>query len=196
MRNIREYSRLIYMIGSRSVHFLPLVRYSTNMDVYPRTFRDLSFPNNFLAELHNIYGKNGSRKLSVSCGAYAKEKNRGGKKKIGAAKVDLQEMNQYLNVQQLASKMENALEAMKNDFIKNVTIRSSTGSIEEVTVAYEKKEYCLQELVQVARKPNHVILNASVFPQAIPQILKALSKSGMNLNPQQDGTKIAIPIPK
>ncbi|KAJ8981858.1 hypothetical protein NQ317_017536 [Molorchus minor] len=36
----------------------------------------------------------------------------------------------------------------------------------------------------------------SIFPQAIPAALNAIQKSGMNLNPQQDGTTLFIPIPK
>lgn len=34
------------------------------------------------------------------------------------------------------------------------------------------------------------------FPQAIPSVIKAIEKSGMNLNPQQDGTTLFIPVPK
>ena len=189
------------MISSRSIHSVPIIKYylcnsSTKMNVYSRTCKDLNFQIKFWSKSHEICGTNESRKFSVSCGVYAKEKNRGGKKKAGVLKIDLQEMSQYLNVEKLSLQMENALEDMKSDFIKNLTIRSTTGSIEEIRVTFEEKEYRLQELVQVARKSTHVILNASAFPQAIPQILNAITKSGMNLNPQQDGTKIAIPIPK
>jgi ribosome recycling factor len=35
----------------------------------------------------------------------------------------------------------------------------------------------------------------SSFPQAIPNVLQAIQVSGMNLNPQQDGTTIFIPVP-
>lgn len=36
----------------------------------------------------------------------------------------------------------------------------------------------------------------SVFPQAIPAALQAISKSGLNLNPQQEGNTLYIPVPK
>lgn len=36
----------------------------------------------------------------------------------------------------------------------------------------------------------------AVFPQAIPAAIKAIEKSGMNLNPQQDGTTLFVPVPK
>lgn len=76
-------------------------------------------------------------------------------------------------------------------------MRSTTGAIESMPINLDGKEYTLQELAQIARKnPTTVILNLSTFPQAIPNVLQALSKSGMNLNPQQDGTTLFIPIPK
>ncbi|RZC34593.1 ribosome-recycling factor, mitochondrial, partial [Asbolus verrucosus] len=59
------------------------------------------------------------------------------------------------------------------------------------------KEHKLQELAQIVRKnPKTIVINMAVFPQAIPAALKAIQKSGMNLNPQQDGTTLFIPIPK
>lgn len=66
-----------------------------------------------------------------------------------------------------------------------------------IRVNLDGKDHTLQELAQIVRKnPKTIILNMSVFPQAIPVVLKALQKSGMNLNPQQDGTTIYIPVPK
>lgn len=58
-------------------------------------------------------------------------------------------------------------------------------------------EHRLQEVAQIVRKnPKTIVINMSVFPQVIPTVLKAIEKSGMNLNPQQDGTTLFIPIPK
>jgi ribosome recycling factor len=72
-----------------------------------------------------------------------------------------------------------------------------TGSIETLPVSLEGKEYELQELAQIVRKnPKTIIINMSAFPQAMPAALQSLQKSGMNLNPQQDGTTLFIPIPK
>lgn len=74
---------------------------------------------------------------------------------------------------------------------------SFIGSIEMLTIEFEGKQHILQELAQVVRKnPKTIVINMSVFPQAIPAVLKAIEKSGMNLNPQQDGTTLYIPIPK
>lgn len=58
-------------------------------------------------------------------------------------------------------------------------------------------EHELQELGQIVRKnPKTIVINMIAFPQTIPAVLAALNKSGMNLNPQQDGTTIFIPVPK
>lgn len=64
-------------------------------------------------------------------------------------------------------------------------------------VEFDGKEHTLQEIAQIIRKDQKtIVVNMSVFPQAIPSVLKAILKSGMNLNPQQDGTTLFIPIPK
>ncbi|XP_045462088.1 ribosome-recycling factor, mitochondrial-like [Harmonia axyridis] len=41
-----------------------------------------------------------------------------------------------------------------------------------------------------------VILNKATFPQAIPEVLKSIQNSGFNLNSQQEGTTVFLPIPK
>lgn len=64
-------------------------------------------------------------------------------------------------------------------------------------VDVDGEEHTLQEVAQISRKnPKTVVINMAVFPQAIPGALKALTESGMNLNPQQEGTTLYIPIPK
>lgn len=72
-----------------------------------------------------------------------------------------------------------------------------TGSIETLPVSLDGKEYELQELAQIVRKnPKMIVINMTSFPQAIPAALQSIAKSGMNVNPQQDGTTLFVPIPK
>ncbi|KAJ8672891.1 hypothetical protein QAD02_004152 [Eretmocerus hayati] len=85
---------------------------------------------------------------------------------------------------------------MKADFIKNLTVRSTSGSVEQLLVKFDGKEYEMQELAQISRKPKFIVLNVAGFPTAIPAILKTIQQSGLNINPQQDGTTIFLPIPK
>lgn len=66
-----------------------------------------------------------------------------------------------------------------------------------MVVNVDGTDHTLQELAQIVRKnPKTVVINMAVFPQAIPAALKAIASSGMNLNPQQEGTTLYIQIPK
>lgn len=129
---------------------------------------------------------------------YAKSKDKG-KDKKKAAKVDINptQMSELISVDKLKERCYDAIEKMKDDFAKNLSLRSTTGSIESLPVKFEAKDYELQELTQIVRKnPKTIVLNFTSFPQAIPDALKAIANSGLNLNPQQDGTTVYIPVPK
>lgn len=138
-----------------------------------------------------------TRNFSLTCVILAKSKDRGkDKKKQKTQHIDYNELGQVVNVAKLTAEFESTIEGLKNDFMKYLSIRSSVGTIEELTVKFEGKDYALQELAEISRKPKLVVLNVSTFPQTIPDILKSLLKNQMKLNPQQDGTTIYIPIPK
>ena len=130
---------------------------------------------------------------------YAKGKDRGSKDSKHAKKVVVNEsqLAEAFNVEIMKSQMEKCLTAMKDDFAKNLSLRSTTGAIETLKVSADGKDYELQEIGQIIRKnPKTIVINLIGFPQLIPNVLQALSKSGMNLNPQQDGTTLFIPVPK
>ena len=46
------------------------------------------------------------------------------------------------------------------------------------------------------KDPKRLVIDASAFPQAAANIMAAIREAGMNLNPQQDGLRIYVPIPK
>ncbi|EEZ98734.1 ribosome-recycling factor, mitochondrial [Tribolium castaneum] len=128
---------------------------------------------------------------------YAKGKDR--KKEKGKAKVHVNEsqLSEIVNVESLKTQMQKAVDLLKEDYVKHLSVRTTTGSVESIPVELDGKTHSLQELAQIIRKnPKTLVINMSVFPQAIPAALKAIEKSGMNLNPQQDGTTLFIPIPK
>ena len=117
--------------------------------------------------------------------------------KLSAAKVSDEDLNDVVNVEKYREQLDKAIEQLKNEFIKNLSLRSTTGAIETLKVSYEKEEHELQEIAQIIRKnPKTIVVNMVSFPQIIPAALQTLQKSGMNLNPQQDGTTIFIPVPK
>ncbi|XP_012281957.1 ribosome-recycling factor, mitochondrial [Orussus abietinus] len=141
---------------------------------------------------------NNARGITVAASLFAKGKDRVKEKKKPSKppKVNENEIAELLDAERIRTDMQKAIEDMKANFIKNISVRSSAGSLEQIPVTFEDKEYTIQELAKVIRKPKLIALNVSTFPQAIPQIIDALLKSGMNLNPQQDGTNLYIAIPK
>lgn len=130
---------------------------------------------------------------------YAKSKDRKKEKGKNAPKVEINEnlLREVINYDNLNAQMEKAIQQMKEDFIKHLSLRSTTGSIDTLRITVDGAEHELQELAQISRKnPKTIVVNMIAFPQTIPEVLKAIEKSGMNLNPQQDGTTLFIPIPK
>ncbi|XP_061401120.1 ribosome-recycling factor, mitochondrial [Musca vetustissima] len=130
---------------------------------------------------------------------YAKNKDKKKEKGKKAAKVEINEtlLRDIINYDAVNAQMQKAVQQMKDDFIKHLSLRSTTGAIDTLRVTVDGTEHELQELAQISRKnPKTIVVNMIAFPQTIPDVLKALEKSGMNLNPQQDGTTLFIPIPK
>ncbi|XP_050542427.1 ribosome-recycling factor, mitochondrial [Daktulosphaira vitifoliae] len=129
--------------------------------------------------------------------SYAKSKDK--KREKGQKNISIDEnlLSQYLKYNSLKSEMEKAVSNLKNNYVKNLSLRSSTGALEALPVTFEDDEYALQDLAQIIRKNSKtIVLNMASFPLAIPAVLESLKNSGMNLNPQQDKTSIFIPIPK
>ncbi|KAJ8720435.1 hypothetical protein PYW07_012478 [Mythimna separata] len=130
---------------------------------------------------------------------YAKSKDKGKDKKGKGAKVQVNvaAIGEIVPVEKMKERCNSAIDRMKEDFAKNLSLRSTTGSIESMLVKFEGKDYELQELAQIVRKnPKTMVINFASFPQAIPNALKAIQNSGLNLNPQQDGTTLYVPVPK
>lgn len=128
--------------------------------------------------------------------AKGKDKKKESKK---PSKVEIHEefLRSYTNYDQIVTSMQKHLDTMKDEYIKNLSLRSTTGAIETLLVKVEGEEHELQELAQIVRKnPKTIVVNMINFPQTIPDVLQAIQKSGMNLNPQQDGTTLFIPVPK
>ncbi|XP_046968222.1 ribosome-recycling factor, mitochondrial [Vanessa cardui] len=129
---------------------------------------------------------------------YAKGKDRG-KDKKDKSKIEINPamMSELVAVDKLKGRCQNAIEKMKEDFAKNLSLRSTTGAIDTLPIKFDGKDYELQELAQIVRKnPKTLVINFSSFPQVIPDVLKAIHNSGLNLNPQQDGTTLYVPVPK
>ncbi|CAD7004818.1 unnamed protein product [Ceratitis capitata] len=129
--------------------------------------------------------------------AKGKDKKKEKGKKAGKVEVNEAQLREVINFDAVNSNMQKAVQQMKEDYIKHLSLRSTSGAIETLRVHIDGAEHELQELAQISRKnPKTIVVNMIAFPQTIPDVLKAIENSGMNLNPQQDGTTLFIPIPK
>lgn len=139
-------------------------------------------------ELRRNYAKNTSKQ---------KEKMRNKGFKFANFHLTDEQLAAIVNVDAYKKKMQKCLDTLEAEFIKNLSLRSTTGSIDSLKVKFEAEEHELQDIGQIIRKnPKTIVINMASFPQMIPAALQAIAKSGMNLNPQQDGTTIFIPVPK
>lgn len=181
------------MLGIRNLRWLGKSTCASSFRNNPTSFFISIYPK----EEHNVKLPIGTT-VQQQLRFYAKGKDKK-KEKKGPAKVHINEeqLAEIFNVNAFKAQMEKSLNSMKEDYIKNLSLRSATGAIETLKVSFEGKEYQLQELAQVIRKnPKTVVVNLVSFPQTIPAVLHAIQRSGMNLNPQQDGTTLFIPVPK
>lgn len=124
-----------------------------------------------------------------------KAKNKG--IKLHSVQLTEEQVNEIVSLDTMQKKLQKAIDTLQTDYIKNLSLRSTTGSIETIKVDVEGDQHELQDVAQIIRKnPKTIVINMSAFPQAIPSAIKAIHISGMNLNPQQEGTSIFIPVPK
>ncbi|XP_011195759.1 ribosome-recycling factor, mitochondrial [Zeugodacus cucurbitae] len=129
--------------------------------------------------------------------AKGKDKKKEKGKKAGKIEINEAQLREVINFDSVNDHMQKAVQQMRDDFVKHLSLRSTSGAIESLRVHIDGAEHELQELAQISRKnPKTIVVNMIAFPQTIPDVLKAIANSGMNLNPQQDGTTIFIPIPK
>jgi len=93
--------------------------------------------------------------------------------------------------------MDNILEEQKQHFMHHINLRSASA-IDVVQVEFEGETYPLREIADISKAdPKRIIIDCSAIPEASKVIMQALqSKKTMNLNPQQDGTRIYVPVPK
>ncbi|XP_039362546.1 ribosome-recycling factor, mitochondrial isoform X1 [Mauremys reevesii] len=93
--------------------------------------------------------------------------------------------------------MQAVVEALREEFGKNLTIRTSPGALDHITVTTKDGKFPLNQLGQISLKsPQLIIVNMASFPENTAAAIKAIRESGMNLNPEVDGIIIRVPVPK
>lgn len=102
-----------------------------------------------------------------------------------------------INLEEVDEEMKSVMEALKNNFNKTVNIRTSPGSLDQISVVTADGKLALNQIGQISMKsPQLILVNMASFPECTAAAIKAIRESGMNLNPELEGTLIRVPIPK
>ena len=101
--------------------------------------------------------------------------------------------NQILN--DTDSKMKKAIEATKREFSSVRTGRASTSLVENIKVEYYGSFVPLNQVAGISIPDSRTIEMKPWDTQALPEIEKAILKSDLGLNPNNDGKVIRINIP-
>ena len=73
----------------------------------------------------------------------------------------------------------------------------SANALDELEIELEGDKFPLKEVASISKRdPKRVVIDSSTFPQATVSIMQTLRASTLNLNPQQEGTRIYVAIPK
>lgn len=133
-----------------------------------------------------------SRSLATGRGNVQKDKKRG-KPKVTLSDNELMKV---IDIDEFKETTEAVVAGLKEAYITALNIRAGIG-LEELQVTYDGDVYPLKELATIAKKGNNlVVLNMTDLPDAIKPVLEAINSSGMNVNPQQEGTIIYLQLPK
>ncbi|XP_004775632.1 ribosome-recycling factor, mitochondrial isoform X1 [Mustela putorius furo] len=102
-----------------------------------------------------------------------------------------------ISLEEVDEEMKSVMEALKDNFNKTVNIRTSPGSLDHITVVTADGKLALNQIGQISMKsPQLILVNMASFPECTAAAIKAIRESGMNLNPEVEGTLIRVPIPK
>ncbi|XP_029855851.1 ribosome-recycling factor, mitochondrial isoform X3 [Aquila chrysaetos chrysaetos] len=102
-----------------------------------------------------------------------------------------------INLEETNEDMQAVVEALKEDFSRNLSVRTSPGALDHIILMTKDGKFPLNQLGQISQKsPQLIIVNMTNFPESTAAAMKAIRESGMNLNPEVDGTIIRVPIPK
>lgn len=102
-----------------------------------------------------------------------------------------------INLEETNADMQAVVEALKEDFNRNLNVRTSQGALDHIIVMTKDGKFPLNQLGQISQKsPQLIVVNMTNFPESTAAAMKAIRESGMNLNPEVDGTLIRVPVPK
>ncbi|XP_052038315.1 ribosome-recycling factor, mitochondrial isoform X3 [Apodemus sylvaticus] len=81
--------------------------------------------------------------------------------------------------------------------VRHFATKKAKGSLDHITVVTADGKLALNQIGQISMKsPQMILVNMASFPECTAAAIKAIRESGMNLNPEVEGTLIRVPIPK
>ncbi|XP_056397278.1 ribosome-recycling factor, mitochondrial isoform X2 [Hyla sarda] len=116
----------------------------------------------------------------------------------GQARVNINTalVEDIISLKDVEQDMKNVIESLKEDFNKNLSIRTSPGAFDHILVKTKDGKFPLSHLGQITLKsPRLFVINMASFPESADAAVNALRQSQMNLNPELDGTLIRVPVP-
>ncbi|XP_076701643.2 ribosome-recycling factor, mitochondrial isoform X2 [Callospermophilus lateralis] len=110
--------------------------------------------------------------------------------------INITLVEDIINLEEVDEEMKSVIEALKDNFNKTLNIRTSPGSLDHITVVTADGKLALNQISQISMKsPQLILVNMASFPECTAAAIKAIRESGMNLNPEVEGTLIRVPIP-
>ncbi|KAG8554213.1 hypothetical protein GDO81_003716 [Engystomops pustulosus] len=116
----------------------------------------------------------------------------------GQARVNINTalVEDIINLKDVEQDMKNVIDSLKEDFNKNLSIRTSPSAFDHIIVKTKDGKFPLSHLGQITLKsPRLFVINMASFPESTDAVVNALRQSQMNLNPELDGTLIRVPVP-
>lgn len=98
-------------------------------------------------------------------------------------------------IAELKQKMEKCLKSLQGELSKVRTGRASLALLDDVKVDYYGTATPLQQVATLGVPEPRLITISPWDPKIIPDIEKAILKSGLGLSPINDGKLVRLPIP-
>lgn len=92
-------------------------------------------------------------------------------------------------------RMKKAIEALKKEFSGIRTGKASTALLDGIKVDYYGNLTPLSQVANIAAPDPRLLVIQPWEKKMIPEIVKAIQKSDLGLNPQSDANVIRLPIP-
>jgi len=99
-------------------------------------------------------------------------------------------------LQEIETKMQKAVEALRNNLVTIRTGRASPALVERLPVEYYGSMVPLNQLASISAPEPRLLTIRPWDPASLPNIEKAILKSDLGLTPNNDGKIIRLAIPR